>query len=210
MGANDGLLSISSLLLGVAAANISHDSFLVTGFAGLIGGALSMGAGEYVSVSSQADAEQADLDMERHALRHEYDAEHAELRDIYIDRGVNPELASLVAQQLMEKDALGAHARDDIGITDALSAKPLQAAVASSLSFLAGGIIPLGASILTPANYTIFTIAAVSLFFLAMLGGLAAYSGGASLFRGASRVFVWGSLVLTVTAAAGKIFGITM
>jgi len=169
-----------------------------------------MGAGEYVSVSSQADAEQADLDMERHALRHEYDAEHAELRDIYIDRGVDPELASLVAQQLMEKDALGAHARDDIGITDALSAKPLQAAVASSLSFLAGGIIPLGASILASTNHIIFTIAAVSLFFLAMLGGLAAYSGGASLLRGASRVFVWGSLVLTVTAAAGKIFGVTM
>ncbi|MFZ6862568.1 VIT1/CCC1 transporter family protein [Undibacterium sp. Ji67W] len=210
LGANDGLLSISSLLLGVAAANVSHESLIVTGFAGLIGGALSMGAGEYVSVSSQADIEQADLDIERHALRHEYDAEHAELRDIYIERGVAPELASQVAQQLMEKDALGAHARDDIGITDALSARPLQAAAASSLSFMAGGLIPLGTSLIAPTNFLISTTAAISLFFLAILGALAAYSGGASVLRGASRVFFWGSLVLTFTTAAGKIFGITI
>ncbi|MFZ6753568.1 VIT1/CCC1 transporter family protein [Undibacterium sp. Dicai25W] len=210
LGANDGLLSISSLLLGVAAAHISPDSLIVAGFAGLIGGALSMGAGEYVSVSSQADVEQADLDIERHALRHEYDAEHAELRDIYIDRGVDHEIASLVAQQLMEKDALGAYARDEIGITDALSARPSQAAVASSLSFMAGGIIPLGASLLAPTGYLILTIAAVSLFFLALLGGLAAYSGGASLLRGAGRVLFWGALVLTFTAMAGKIFGTTI
>lgn len=207
LGANDGVLSISSLLLGVAAAHMGASGILVTGFAGLVGGALSMGAGEYVSVSSQADAERADLDIERRALQHDYDAEHAELRDIYIRRGVDRELASQVSRQLMDHDALGAHARDDIGITDALTARPLQAAAASSVSFVFGGIIPFLAAILTSGAMRIPTIAFISLAFLAALGALAARVGGALIIRGATRVLVWGTLVMGVTGAVGALFG---
>ena len=208
LGANDGILSISSLLLGIAAAEVNTHNLAVAGFAGLIGGALSMAAGEYVSVSSQADTERADLDLEQLSLKNQYDEEHAELRDIYIARGVEPILASKVAQQLMEKDALGAHARDEIGITDALAARPLQAAVASAFSFLMGGIIPLLAAILAPKTMLIMIITIISLSFLAILGAIAAYTGGASVQRGAIRVFVWGALVLAVTGLAGKLFGI--
>jgi VIT1/CCC1 family predicted Fe2+/Mn2+ transporter len=207
LGANDGVLSIASLLLGVAAAHMSSSGILVTGFAGLVAGALSMGAGEYVSVSSQADAERADLDIERLALQHHYDAEHAELRDIYIRRGLDHELATHVSRKLMAHDALGAHARDDIGITDALTARPLQAAAASSVSFVFGGIVPLLAEILAPSGILIPVIAAISLVFLATLGALAARVGGANAFRGAVRVLIWGAAAMTATCAVGAMFG---
>lgn len=207
LGANDGVLSISSLMLGVAAAHTNSSGILVAGFAGLFAGALAMASGEYVSVSSQADTERADLDIERHMLQHEYVAEHAELRDIYIQRGLDPELAAQVSQQLMTHDALGAHARDEIGITDALSAKPLMAAATSAVSFTIGGIVPLLADILAPDESKIPVIATVSLVFLIVLGALAAHAGGASMFRGAARVLIWGALAMGVTSAVGALFG---
>lgn len=203
LGANDGVLSISSLLLGVAAAHMSSGAILVTGFAGLVAGALSMGAGEYVSVSSQADTERADLDIERSALRLDYEAEHAELRDIYILRGLDHELAAQVSLQLMTHDALGAHARDDIGITEALTARPLQAAMTSSVSFVLGGIVPIVAGILAPGEILIPIVAAISLIFLAALGAFAAHAGGAPIFRGAARVLIWGALAMGATGAVG-------
>jgi len=207
LGANDGVLSISSLMLGVAAAHTSSSGILIAGLAGLFGGALSMGAGEYVSVSSQADTERADLEIETSALQSEYDAEHQELRDIYIQRGLDAELATQVSQQLMAHDALGAHARDDIGITDALTARPFMAAMTSSLTFVIGGIVPLLADILAPMETKIPVIATVSLIFLIVLGALAAHAGGASIFRGATRVLIWGALAMSITAAIGAIFG---
>ena len=208
LGANDGVLSISGLMLGVAAAHASPSAIMVAGIAGLVAGALSMGAGEYVSVSSQADIERADLDIERVALQDDFDAEHEELRDIYIQRGLDHDLATQVAQQLMAHDALGAHARDDIGITDALTARPLQAAVASSVSFALGGIVPLLAGILAPGARAVFVIASVSLVFLAVLGALAARTGGAPVLRGAVRVLAWGALAMGATYAVGMLFGV--
>ena len=208
LGANDGVLSISGLMLGVAAAHASPSAIMVAGIAGLVAGALSMGAGEYVSVSSQADIERADLDIERVALQDDFDAEHEELRDIYIQRGLDHDLATQVAQQLMAHDALGAHARDDIGITDALTARPLQAAVASSVSFALGGIVPLLAGILAPGARAVFVIASVSLVFLAVLGALAARIGGAPVLRGAVRVLAWGALAMGATYAVGMLFGV--
>ena len=207
LGANDGVLSISGLMLGVAAAHASPSAILIAGIAGLVAGALSMGAGEYVSVSSQADIERADLDIERIALQDDYDAEHEELRDIYIQRGLDHELATQVARQLMAHDALGAHARDDIGITDALAARPLQAAVASSVSFALGGIVPLLAGILAPGGRAVPVIAVVSMVFLAALGALAARAGGAPMIRGAARVLTWGALAMGITFAVGALFG---
>jgi VIT1/CCC1 family predicted Fe2+/Mn2+ transporter len=207
LGANDGVLSISSLLLGVAAAHLSSNGIVATGFAGLVAGALSMGAGEYVSVSSQADTERADLEIERHALQHDYDAEHAELRDIYIRRGVSYETAAEVSRQLMAHDALGAHARDDIGITDALTARPLQAAVMSSISFVLGGVAPLLVGIFTPRQILIPTIASISLILLAALGAFAANAGGAPVFRGAMRVLIWGAAAMSATCLVGAQFG---
>jgi vacuolar iron transporter family protein len=207
LGANDGVLSISSLMLGVAAAHTSSSGILIAGFAGLFGGALSMGAGEYVSVSSQADTERADLDIERSALQHEYDAEHVELRDIYVRRGLDHELAAQVSRQLMAHDALGAHARDDIGITEALTARPLQAAVTSSISFALGGIVPLLADILAPVGTHVPVIAIVSLIFLSALGTFAAHAGGAPILRGAVRVLIWGALAMGITGAIGAIIG---
>jgi VIT1/CCC1 family predicted Fe2+/Mn2+ transporter len=206
LGANDGVLSISSLLLGVAAAHMSSSGILVTGFAGLVAGALSMGAGEYVSVSSQADTERADLDMERRALKDDNAAEHRELRDIYISRGLDRELAAQVSRQLMAHDALGAHARDDIGISETLAARPLQAAMISTASFVLGGIIPLLAVILAPGQILIPMTAVISLVFLAVLGAVAARIGGAPIFRGAVRVLMWGALAMGVTGAAGALF----
>jgi len=206
LGANDGVLSISSLLLGVAAAHLGGNVILVTGFAGLIAGALSMGAGEYVSVSSQADTERADLDIERHALQYDYDAERAELREIYVRRGLERQLAAEVARQLMDHDALGAHARDEIGITETLSARPLQAALTSLASFIIGGMVPLAAVLLAPASMVIPVIACISLFVLAVLGAAAARAGGASIARGALRVFIWGGLAMAVTGAIGALF----
>jgi VIT1/CCC1 family predicted Fe2+/Mn2+ transporter len=206
LGANDGVVSISSLMLGVATAQMSASGVLVAGLAGLVAGALSMAAGEYVSVSSQADTERADLDVERGALRDDYELEHAELRDIYVQRGLDYELATQVAQKLMAHDALGAHARDDIGITDALTARPMQAAATSSVSFALGGIAPLLAGMLAPTGTLVPTIAAASLGFLAALGALAASAGGASILRGATRVLVWGALAMSITAAVGSLF----
>jgi vacuolar iron transporter family protein len=209
LGANDGVLSISSLMLGVAATHTSLPGILIAGLAGLVGGALSMGAGEYVSVSSQADTEHADLDIERSALQNDSDAEHAELRDIYIQRGLEHNLATHVSRQLMAHDALGAHARDDIGITEALTARPLQAAVTSSISFALGGIVPLLAAILAPAGSHIPIVAAASLVFLTAIGALAAHAGGAPILRGAVRVLIWGALVMGITAAVFTLFGAT-
>lgn len=206
LGANDGVLSISSLLLGVAAAHMSSSGILITGFSGIVAGALSMGAGEYVSVSSQADAERADLDIELNALQQDYDAEHAELRDIYILRGLDHEFATQVSRQLMAHDALGAHARDDIGITEALTARPLQAASVSSASFVIGGVAPLLVSIFAPREILIPVIATISLVFLAALGALAARAGGAPILRGAERMLVWGAIVMVVTGAVGTLF----
>ena len=166
-----------------------------------------MASGEYVSVSSQADTERADLDVERYKLKYEYDAEHAELRDIYVQRGLDHELASKVSHQLMAHDAIGAHARDEIGITDALSARPLIAAVTSGISFIVGGIIPLLADVLAPEGSKIPVIASISLLFLMILGAVAARAGGASILRGASRVLIWGALAMGVTGMFGAIFG---
>lgn len=207
LGANDGVLSISGLLIGVATAQTSHTGIFVASVAGLVAGALSMAAGEYVSVSSQADTERADLEIERKALQTDYHSEHAELAEIYVRRGLDPELAKQVAEQLMAHDALGAHARDDIGITEALAARPLLAAVASSISFSVGGVIPLLIGIVAPATALISAVAAVSLVVLAALGALAARAGGAPIITGALRVLVWGALVMGVTGAVGFLFG---
>ncbi len=207
LGANDGVLSIASLVLGVAAAQTTQAGIMVASVAGLVAGALSMGAGEYVSVSSQADTERADLEVERFALENEYDDEHAELTDIYVRRGLDPEFASRVAQQLMAHDALGAHARDDIGISDALSARPLQAAVASSISFAVGGVVPLLVAFTARQAALIPSVAAVSLAFLFVLGASAARAGGAPIITGALRLLVWGALVMGVTGAVGALFG---
>jgi vacuolar iron transporter family protein len=207
LGANDGVLSISGLMLGVAAADASSNGILLAGLAGVVAGALSMGAGEYVSVSSQADTERADLDIERNALTEDYDAEQAELRDIYIRRGLDSDLAVQVSHQLMAHDVLAAHARDDIGISEALTARPLQAAVTSSVCFALGGMVPYVAALLAPEGTDIPIIAAVSLVFLALLGALAAHAGGAPMLRGAVRVLSWGALAMMITAGVGALFG---
>lgn len=206
LGANDGALSISGLMLGVAATHATASGILGAGIAGLVAGALSMGAGEYVSVSSQADTERADLDLEREALENDPDGEHAELRDIYVSRGLDHELATQVSRQLMVHDALGAHARDDIGITDALTAKPLQAAFASSISFTLGGIVPLLGGVVAPREVT-FVIPCVAFVFLAILGALAAHMGNAPILPGATRALVWGALAMGITSAVGALFG---
>jgi vacuolar iron transporter family protein len=205
LGANDGILSISGLMLGVAAMHATPSGVLAVGIAGIVAGALSMGAGEFVSVSSQADTERADLDIEQKAIQHDSAAEAAELRDIYIGRGLDPALAAQVSQQLMRHDALGAHARDDIGITEALTARPLQAALVSSISFALGGIAPLIPGILFPWEVSL-VIAVVSLVVLAALGALAAHMGGAPIIRGAARVLIWGALAMGITTAVGTLF----
>ena len=207
LGANDGVLSISSLILGVSAAHAGPVGVYVAALAGLVAGALSMGAGEYVSVSSQADMEHADIELERRALRHDYEAEREELREIYVRRGLEPELAAKVAQQLMAHDALAAHTRDDIGITETLAARPLQAAAVSSLSFALGGIVPLLTSAIAPPGMQVALVAVISLAFLGLLGTLAARAGGAPMLRGAARVLLWGALVMGVTAEVGALVG---
>jgi VIT1/CCC1 family predicted Fe2+/Mn2+ transporter len=207
LGANDGVLSISGLMLGVAAMRATPSGILAAGIAGIVAGALSMGAGEFVSVSSQADTERADLDIEQNAIQNDSAAEEAELRDIYISRGLSPQLAAQVSQQLMAHDALGAHARDDIGITDALKARPLQAASVSSVSFAFGGVVPLITGIFSPREESL-VIAIVSLVFLAALGALAAHMGRASIVRGAARVLIWGTLAMGITSAVGTLFSL--
>jgi VIT1/CCC1 family predicted Fe2+/Mn2+ transporter len=207
LGANDGILSTASLVLGVAAAHSGHDSVVIAGVAGLVAGAMSMAAGEYVSVHSQADTEEADLDLERQELKKNRKGEQRELADIYVSRGLQPELANQVAVQLMAHDALGAHARDELGITDTAQARPLQAALASAASFAAGGAVPLVVAALAPSSLLIGLVGATSLVSLAILGGLAAHAGGASIITGAIRVTFWGAIAMAVTAGVGRIFG---
>ena len=207
LGANDGIVSTASLLIGVAAANATHSTLIVTGMAGLVAGAMSMAAGEYVSVHSQADTEQADLSRERAELASNPKAEHSELAHIYMHRGVSSDLAHQVADQLMAHDALGAHARDELGISAALTAKPLQAALASAASFVLGAALPLAVIFIAPSNSVVPWISGMSLVFLAGLGAIAAKAGGAKIGIGAWRVTIWGALAMGITAAVGALFG---
>jgi VIT1/CCC1 family predicted Fe2+/Mn2+ transporter len=207
LGANDGILSTSSLLLGVAAAHATHSSILIAGAAGLAGGAMSMAAGEYVSVSSQADTERADLERERAELKADDAGEHKELSAIYVGRGLDPALAKKVSEQLMAHDALGAHARDELGISESLRARPLQAALASAASFAVGAAMPLIVAVLSPARDVIALLAGTSLAFLAILGGAAAQAGGAGVLIGAARVTFWGALAMACTAGIGSLVG---
>jgi VIT1/CCC1 family predicted Fe2+/Mn2+ transporter len=208
LGANDGILSTSSLILGVAAANTSHGSIIVAGIAGLVAGAMSMAAGEYVSVHSQADNERAELDRERRELKADNEGEHRELALIYERRGLEPALAKQVAAQLMAHDALGAHARDELGISAATRARPIQAALASAASFAVGGALPLLVAALGPKSILIPLVSGGSLVFLAILGAVAARAAGAPMAPGAARVTFWGALAMSVTAAVGHFFGV--
>lgn len=207
LGANDGILSTSSLVLGVAAAHATHSSVVVAAVAGLVAGAMSMAAGEYVSVHSQADTEKADLKLERAELKTDSKGEHKELAAIYVGRGLEATLAKQVAEQLMAHDALGAHARDELGISPALTARPLQAAWSSATSFAVGAAMPLVVAIVAPEAALIPLVAGTSLLFLALLGGLAAHAGGASVKVGAIRVTFWGALAMGATAGVGALFG---
>ncbi len=207
LGANDGIVSTASLLLGVASAHTSHAGVLLAGAAGLAAGAMAMAAGEYVSVSSQADTEKADLALESRGLIANDAWEHEELAAIYVGRGLDPTLAKQVANQLMAFDALGAHARDELGITETLAARPLQAAVASAVSFIVGAAMPVGIAAVSPESLLGPLLAATSLVFLAVLGALAAQAGGARLLTGASRVVIWGALAMAVTSGVGMLFG---
>lgn len=205
LGANDGLVSVGSLVLGVAASSASHNSVLVAGLAAWIAGAMSMAAGEYVSVSSQADTEKADLDLEKRELERNPEGEKRELENIYMKRGLDRELAAQVADQLMKKDALGAHARDEIGISDATSANPFQAAWASALSFTLGVIPPLAVIAFVPQGIQFVAVVITTLVFLAVLGGLGAWTGGAPILKGVIRVTVWGAIALAVTGGVGAL-----
>jgi VIT1/CCC1 family predicted Fe2+/Mn2+ transporter len=207
LGANDGIVSTASLLVGVAAAGTPRSHVIVAGIAGLVAGAMSMAAGEYVSVSSQADTEAADLARERQELKTHDKAERAELREIYVARGVEPALAQQVADQLMAHDALGAHARDELGISDRQRARPVQAAVASAATFSVGAALPLVVTLCVPANIVSVAVTATSLAFLAGLGWLAARAGGARSAVGALRVAIWGALAIAATYAVGALFG---
>lgn len=210
LGANDGIVSTASLIIGVAAAQAEAGSILLAGMAGLVAGAMSMAAGEYVSVHSQADAEKADLDRERKELETMPDLELQELAGIYVDRGLDSELAKEVAIQLTRHNALEAHARDELGISEAFVARPLQAAFFSAISFGIGASLPLLLAVLIPESMLIATVAVGSLVFLSLLGGVAAYLGGADVIRGAWRVTFWGSAAMLATAAAGYLFGTTV
>jgi VIT1/CCC1 family predicted Fe2+/Mn2+ transporter len=207
LGANDGIVSTSSLVLGVAAAHGTHSSILIAGAAGLVAGAMSMATGEYVSVHSQADTERAALDQERAELVADDKGEHRELTQIYISRGLEPSLAKKVAEQLMAHDALGAHARDELGISPTMRARPLQAALASACSFAAGAALPLLVVAFAPGRSLIPVVSAASLLFLGGLGGLAAYVGNASVARGVVRVMFWSAIAMGVTAGIGALLG---
>ncbi len=207
LGANDGIVSTASLIVGVAAANSSHQNILLTGIAGLVAGAMSMAAGEYVSVSSQADTEKADLTREKNELATDIEFERAELAQIYVGRGLEPKLAAQVAEQLMAHDALGSHARDELGITEAFSARPIQAAFASAGAFSVGAALPLIMVLVSSQKNLIAFVSATSLIFLVCLGLLAARVGGANLWKGAIRVSFWGALAMAITAGIGAIFG---
>lgn len=208
LGANDGIVSTASLILGVAAAGASSKSILITGVAGLVAGAMSMAAGEYVSVSSQADTEKADLDRERKELANDPVHEHAEMAAIYVGRGLDAALASEVATQLMSHDALGAHARDELGIYETMTARPVQAALASAATFSVGAALPLVIVLLTPTASIMWVVASSALLFLAVLGGVAARAGGASVVKAGWRVTFWGALAMALTAGAGALFGV--
>jgi VIT1/CCC1 family predicted Fe2+/Mn2+ transporter len=207
LGANDGIVSTASLLLGVAAAHATHSGLVVAGAAGLVAGAMAMAAGEYVSVSSQSDTERADLVLERKGLSADNENETEELAGIYIGRGLDPSLAKEVARQLMARDAIGAHARDELGISAILTARPIQAALTSASTFAVGAALPLLTVVIVPATNRVPLVAGVSLLFLALLGGLAARAGGASAKAGALRVTFWGALAMAVTAGIGALFG---
>jgi VIT1/CCC1 family predicted Fe2+/Mn2+ transporter len=207
LGANDGIVSTASLIVGVAAAGTSSSGILVSGIAGLVGGAMSMAAGEYVSVSSQADTERADLARERQELAATPEQEHAELTAIYVKRGLEAGLASQVATQLMRHDALGAHARDELGISDALQARPVQAALASAITFATGAALPLLIVVLVPISRLLWAAPLGSLLCLALLGSVAARAGGAPIRPAAMRVTFWGAIAMAATAAIGSLFG---
>ena len=208
LGANDGIVSTASLIIGVAAANTSKENVLLAGVAGLMAGAMSMAAGEYVSVSSQSDTENADLELERVSLEENFELEQDELAEIYENRGLDSGLARQVAEQLMEHDALGAHARDEIGISEKAGANPIQAALSSAATFVIGAALPLLVAWTVVSSQLISMVAASSLVFLAVLGALAANAGGAPIIRGAIRVTFWGALAMLLTAAVGRLFGV--
>lgn len=207
LGANDGTISVASLVVGVAAAGAPQNSVLLTAVAGLVAGAMSMAAGEYVSVQSQLDTERADIERERRELAEEPEREAEELAAIYEDRGLDPDLAQQVAAQLTTRDALGAHIRDELGITETLRARPIQAALTSALSFTLGAVVPVVAAALAPATRIAEIASATAFASLVILGGAAAYAGGASIARGALRVAFWGALAMGITAAVGRLFG---
>jgi len=207
LGANDGIISTSSLIVGVAAATPDRTAMLIAGVAGIVAGAMSMAAGEYVSVSSQADTEKADLAREARELKEQSDFELNELADIYVGRGVEKPLALEVAKQLMAKDALGVHAREELGITEITSAQPVLAAITSAITFAAGAAAPLLLTIFAPLAYVVPVITGGTLFFLAILGALGAYAGGASLWKGAARVTFWGAVAIGATALIGRLVG---
>jgi vacuolar iron transporter family protein len=208
LGANDGIVSTASLVLGVAAAEASRGNIIVAGVAGLVAGAMSMAAGEYVSVSSQADTERADLEREAKELAHDGDFELAELAAVYVRRGLPEPLANQVAAQLTAHDALGAHARDELGISEILSARPIQAAFASAGTFAVGAALPLLIVVMAPTDYLVPLVAGSSLVFLIVLGGISAHAGGAPIIRAATRVGFWGALAMAITAGVGAAFGI--
>lgn len=210
LGANDGIVSTASLIVGVAAAESGRGAVLLAGMPGLVTGAMSMAAGEYVSVSSQADTERADLNLDRNELAADSDGEHAELAAIYVKRGLDAELARKVASQLMASDALGAHARDELGISETMSARPVQAAMASAGTFAVGAALPLALVFFVPLSALVWTVSGFSLLFLALLGALAARAGGAPVWNSVVRVTFWGALTMALTAGVGAIFGATV
>ena len=207
LGANDGIISVASLVVGVGASGAPRHSVLLTGIAGLVAGTVAMAAGEYVSVQSQADTEDADIQLETRSLELNPVREQAELTAIYVSRGLDEALALQVAQTLMSTDALGAHSRDELGITDALRARPLQAALASALSFSAGAIVPVVTVLIAPLSSVTVATSLTALTSLLLLGGTAAWVGGASVRRGAMRVAFWGALAMGLTAVVGRLFG---
>ncbi|MBS0184501.1 MAG: VIT family protein [Nitrospira sp.] len=205
LGANDGIVSTSSLVLGVAAAGASSQNIVIAGVAGLVAGAMSMAAGEYISVSSQADTERADLDRERKELAADPEREHAEMTAMYVARGLDHNLASAVTTQLMAHDALGAHSREELGLTETMAARPIQAALASGAMFSVGALLPLLIVAVVPSATIMWAVSGSSLIFLALLGSLAAQAGGASMMTGAARVTFWGALAMAVTAGVGSL-----
>jgi vacuolar iron transporter family protein len=207
LGANDGIVSTASLIVGVAAAAAKPGDVLIAAVAGLVAGAMSMAAGEYVSVSSQSDTEQADLARERKELSQYVDFEHEELAQIYVKRGVEPGLARQLAQQLMAKDALGAHARDELGISEISTARPIQAALTSAVTFAVGAALPLLIIVVTPTRFLVAAVSVASLIFLALLGAIGARTGGADVIKATARVTFWGALAMALTAGVGAVFG---